>query len=130
MNGKMNTSGEYDYDAGVTSKTSRAGAYNENPEKNVDINLGVEGTIPPQQYATNTDVSNDYSKTVGGTIYGYKDRKDEESGDDTVIHGRTVTHTGTKDIDALDVLERFPDAYMNIYSMIFKDLEPLFMQIF
>ena len=130
MNGQISAGGNYDYAAGTTTKNSHAGADNENPEKNIDVNLGVDGTIPPQTYATNTDVSNDYSKTVGGTITDYKNRKDEESGDDTVIHGRTVTHTGTKDIDALDVLERFPDAFINIYSMIFKDLEPLFMQIF
>ena len=67
MNGQINPAGNYEYAAGITSKTSHAGADNENPEKNIDVNLSVDGTIPPQTYATNTD-DNSNCATFNGSF--------------------------------------------------------------
>lgn len=130
-----------------TTATAHQGIDNENPEKN--ISLHIDGSVfNNQQYATNHDLSydevtvttNDDSgdpdknsvKTItkGGRVVEYDDLKDTEGGDQKFIHGHTIDRTGHKDVDALDVLERFPDAFMNIYAMIFNDLEPLFMGIF
>lgn len=121
---------DWDASVGTDTRSSNAACDNENPESNIDINLGVQGQIPAQQYATRTDFSNNHQNITGGNRTHYNGVEDKEGGDNKLTHGHNISRKGYKDIDAIDVLERFPDAYMDIYQMIFKDLEPLFMGIF
>lgn len=115
---------------------------NENPEKNTSIHMS---TFPSSQYyATEHNISYDEEDTVqingaptkntntakGGTLKEFDNRTDSEGGDTKVHHKNHIEHKGYRDFNALEFMKDIPEAYLSVERMIFKDLEPLFMQLF